>query len=94
MVKFFKHFKASTELAFDAKIQAFRSDRGGEFLSLMLTEILKDVAMTQAYTPHQNGLSECKNRTLLEKTCAMVFDVQTLRFLWSEVVNAANYLTN
>jgi hypothetical protein len=25
---------------------------------------------------------------------AMVFDVQTLRFLWSEVVNAANYLTN
>jgi transposase InsO family protein len=70
-LKFFKYFKAIVELLFQTKIRAFRSDRGGEFISLAFSTFLQESGihqeLTQAYTPHQNGMSECKNRTLLEK---------------------------
>jgi hypothetical protein len=39
-------------------------------------------------------VSERKNRTLLEKARSMVFDARTPRYLWSEAVSTANYLTN
>jgi hypothetical protein len=86
------------ELAHNSKIEIFRSDNGGEFISVVFTELLREAGirreLTQPYTPHQNGVSERKNRTLLEKARAMVFEAKTPRYLWSEAVSTANYLTN
>jgi transposase InsO family protein len=95
----FQKFKATVELAFPGLlIQAFRSDRGGEYISTAFTEFLQASGihreLTQAYTPHQNGVSERKNRTLLEKARSMFLEAHTPRFLWAEAVNTANYLTN
>jgi hypothetical protein len=95
----FQKFKATVELAFPGSfIQAFRSDRGGEFISTAFSDFLQSSGihreLTQAYTPHQNGVSERKNRTLLEKARSMFLEAHTPRFLWAEAVNTANYLTN
>jgi hypothetical protein len=85
----FQKFKATVELAFPGLlIQAFCNDRGGEFISEIHREL------TQAYTPHQNGVSERKNHTLLEKARSMFLEARTPKFLWAEAVNTANYLTN
>jgi hypothetical protein len=97
-LKFFKHFKATVKLLIQTKICAFRSDRGGEFISLAFSAFFQESRihreLTQAYTPHQNRISQSKNRTLLEKSRAMVFDAHTPYYLWSEAINTANYLTN
>ena len=79
-------------------IKIFRSDRGGEFLSGAFTNYLYSTGitweLTQSYTPHQNGVSERKNRTLLEKARSMFIEARTPNYLWAEAVNTANYLTN
>jgi hypothetical protein len=98
-LKYFQKFKAIVELAFPSfSIQAFRSDRGGEYISTTFTEYLQLFGihreLTQAYTPHQNRISKRKNRTLLEKARSMFFEARTPRFLWAEAVNTENYLTN
>ena len=52
------------------KIKFLRSDRGGEYLSyefgihLKLCGIVSQ--LTPPRTPQRNGVSECRNRTLLD----------------------------
>ncbi|RDY13294.1 Copia protein, partial [Mucuna pruriens] len=46
------------------------------------------------YTPQQNGLTERKNKHLLEVTLALLFSHQVPTYLWGEVVLIATYLTN
>ena len=95
---YFKKFKADVELAFKCSIEAFRSDRGGEFLSGVFADFLQESwihrELLQALTPHQNGVSERKNRTLLEKARSMFLEAHTPQFLWAEAVGTANYVTN
>jgi transposase InsO family protein len=94
----FKVFKAWIENLLQRQIGGLRSDRGGEFLSNEFSVFLDlhgiGRELTEAYTPRQNGVAERKNRTLLEKGRSMVADARTPKFLWSEVVATANYLTN
>jgi hypothetical protein len=49
---------------------------------------------TMAYTPEQNGKAERLNRTLMEKTRAMLKDAGLDAGLWGEAVVTANYLRN
>jgi hypothetical protein len=60
-LQYFQHFKACVELVFNTKIQIFWNDYNGDFLALALIEVLNLASMyrelTQAYTPHQNGVS-------------------------------------
>lgn len=46
------------------------------------------------YTPHQNGVAERKNRSLLDKARSMAFDSHLPAHLWAEAVSTANYLIN
>ncbi|KAE8729592.1 putative Leucine-rich repeat protein kinase family protein [Hibiscus syriacus] len=45
-------------------------------------------------TPQQNGVAEQMNRTLLERTRAMLRDVGLEKSFWEEAVNTACYLMN
>jgi hypothetical protein len=47
-----------------------------------------------AYTPQQNGKAERLNRTLMEKTRAMLQDAGLNDALWGEAIVTANYLRN
>lgn len=58
------------------KLQAFRSDNEGEYLSKRLQDWAKEKGIrwefTVPYNPHQNGVSERANRTILEKMRTML----------------------
>lgn len=50
--------------------------------------------LTQAHAPHQNGIAERKNRSLLEKARCMAFASNTPSYLWPKAVATANYVIN
>lgn len=94
----FKQFKTMIELHKDLKIKAIRSDRGGEYISNAFQEFCDEHGIlrqfTQSHTPHQNGVAERKNRSLMEKARSMAFASQIPTHLWPEAVSTANYLIN
>jgi hypothetical protein len=65
----FKRFKSLVEKESSCSIQCLRTDRGGEFTSNEFNDFCRlqgiKRQLTAAYTPQQNGVSERKNRTLL-----------------------------
>lgn len=94
----FKQFRTMIELQGGFRIKAIRSDRGGEYTSREFQIFCDELGImrqfTQAHTPHQNGVAERKNRSLLEKARSMAFDSQSPSHLWTEAVSTANYLIN
>jgi len=72
----FRKFKALVEKQTGCNIKALRTDRGGEFLSndfnLFCEEnrILRE--LTTLYSPQQNGVTERKNRTVIEMARSLV----------------------
>ncbi|GJR39419.1 retrotransposon protein, putative, ty1-copia subclass [Tanacetum coccineum] len=86
----FKVFKAEVELQLGKKIKALRSDRGGEYLSQEL--IVQN--LTSPYTPQQNGVSERRNRTLLDMVRSM-FNLTTLPLsFWDYALESAVRILN
>ena len=63
---------------FGGKIKAIRSDRGGEYISKNVQELLKQHGIihqkTTPYTPQQNGVAEPKNRSSMEMARCMLYD--------------------
>nr|GEU72225.1 malonyl-coenzyme A:anthocyanin 3-O-glucoside-6''-O-malonyltransferase-like [Tanacetum cinerariifolium] len=68
--KTFKVFQKEVENQLSKTIKVLRSDRGGEYMSQEFFYHLKDHRIiahrTPPYTPQHNGVSERKNRTLLD----------------------------
>ncbi|GJU25980.1 retrotransposon protein, putative, ty1-copia subclass [Tanacetum coccineum] len=66
----FKVFKNEVENQLKKTIKAIRSDRGGEYISQEFKDYLKANGivqqLTSPYTPQHNGVSERRNRTLLD----------------------------
>ena len=50
--------------------------------------------LTIPKTPEQNGAAERLNRTLVEKTRAMLLDAKLPQSYWAEAIATANYLRN
>ena len=50
--------------------------------------------MTAPYSPSQNGVAERLNRTLLERTRALLIQNSLPKFLWPEAITYAVYLKN
>lgn len=94
----FQHFYASIESQFQAKIVGLCTDRGEEFISHDFNHfcLSKGIRrqLTAAYTPHQNGVSERKNRTLLEAARSLCFGTKLPALLWEEMVRTGNYILN
>ncbi|KAK8547477.1 hypothetical protein V6N12_031614 [Hibiscus sabdariffa] len=66
----FKEFKNEVQNQHGKSIKALRSDRGGEYLSQDFDELLKECEIVSQHTPpgtpQWNGVSERRNRTLLD----------------------------
>ena len=68
-IEAFKRFKARVEKEIEKDIQCLRTDRGGEYTSNEFANMCESNGikrqLTASYTPHQNGVSERRNRTIM-----------------------------
>ncbi|GJW35178.1 retrotransposon protein, putative, ty1-copia subclass [Tanacetum coccineum] len=72
----FKTFQNEVENQLGKTIKALQSDRGGEYLSQEFLDHLRSRGiisqLTPPYTPQHNGVSERRNRTLLDMVRSMM----------------------
>ena len=94
----FVDFEAMASAHFNLRISKFRSDNGGEFYGREFQKFCRSKGIqmipTCPYTPQQNGVSERMNRTLLDKTRAMLHQNNVPKKLWGEAVYVSAYVTN
>ncbi|KAK2425636.1 hypothetical protein QL285_024397 [Trifolium repens] len=94
----FQKFKVMIENESNHKIQWLRTDRGGEYTSTTFNEFC-DIhgiirQLTSAYTPQQNGVSERKNRTIMNMVRCMLSEKNVPKSFWPEDVNWAVHILN
>ncbi|KAL4388598.1 hypothetical protein GQ457_09G027370 [Hibiscus cannabinus] len=74
----FQRFKANSENQSGKKIKTLRFDNGSEYTSRQFASYLKKLGihhqLTVVYTPQQNGVSERKNRTVLNMARCLLFE--------------------
>jgi hypothetical protein len=90
----YKDFEAWARLNFGIKaFKVLRSDRGGEYLGKEFSSYLSSQGtvrkLTVHDTPEYNGVSERLNRTLLERTRALLHSSKLPKNLWGEAINHA-----
>ncbi|GKA24429.1 putative ribonuclease H-like domain-containing protein [Tanacetum coccineum] len=88
----------SLENQLNHKVKIIRSDHGTEFKNHAMSvfcakkEIKREFSV--ARTPHQNGVAERKNRTLIEAARTTLADSLLPIPFWAETVNTACYVLN
>ncbi|GKU93148.1 hypothetical protein SLEP1_g6772 [Rubroshorea leprosula] len=94
----FKKFKVLVENQSGYKIKTLRSDNGKEYTSKEFDSFCEDAGiahqLTVPYTPQQNGVSERKNRTIMEMARCVLHEKKLPKNFWAEVVYTAIYLLN
>ncbi|KAK9941415.1 hypothetical protein M0R45_018018 [Rubus argutus] len=94
----FKSFKALVEKEAGRSIKTLRTDRGGEFMSQEFANFCAEHGirrqLTAAYTPQQNGVSERKNRTILNMVRSMLAKGKIPKSFWPEAVNWSIHILN
>ena len=94
----FKEYKSEVENQLGQSIKVLRSDRGGEYLSQEFQDYLKENEIlsqwTPPYTPQLNGVSERRNRTLLDMVRSMMSHAKLPKSFWGYALNTASYLLN
>ncbi|GJV11550.1 retrotransposon protein, putative, ty1-copia subclass [Tanacetum coccineum] len=94
----FKVFKNEVENQLEKTIKVLRSDRGGEYISQEFKDYLKACGIVQQltppYTPQHNGVSERRNRTLLDMVRSMM-NLTTLPLsFWDYALESATRILN
>ena len=86
------------EKQFEKSIKTLRSDRGGEYLSTEFTQFLKDngiiAQLTPLYTPQMNGVSERRNRTLLDMVRTIMSFLKLPISLWGYTLETTACVLN
>ena len=94
----FREFKNEVDKKYEKSITTLRSDRGGEYLSTESTQFLKDYGilaqLTPPYTPQMNGVSERRNRTLLDMVRSMMSFSKLLISLLGYALETATRVLN
>lgn len=94
----YKAFESWANTHHNSRIKRLRSDRGGEYLGGEFSKYLAQKGTTRILTTHDtpeyNGVSERLNRTLLERTRAMLHASKLPKNLWGEAINHAVWLKN
>ena len=94
----FKEFKAQVENQTGKSIKTLQSDQGGEYLSTEFIEFLKEHGivsqLTPPGTPQFNGVSERRNRTLLDMVRSMMSYTDLPISLWGFALQTACYVLN
>jgi hypothetical protein len=93
-----KKFLKRAQNEFDAKVKRIRSDNGTEFKNTQVKDYLNEECIkhefSAPYTLQQNGVTERKNRTLIEMARTMLDEYKTFDRFWAEAVNMACHATN
>nr|GEV07903.1 ribonuclease H-like domain-containing protein [Tanacetum cinerariifolium] len=93
-----KTFITRIENQLDYKVKVTRCDNGTEFKNSVMNQFCKIKGIKRefsvAMTPHQNGVVERKNRTLIEAVRAMLVDSKSPTTFWAEAINTACYVLN
>jgi transposase InsO family protein len=93
-----KLFLRRAQNEFELKMKKIRSDNGSEFKNLQVEEYLEEEGIKHEffapYTPHQNGVVERKNRTLIDMARTMLGEYKTPELFWSKVVNTTFHAIN
>ncbi|KAM2621688.1 hypothetical protein TB2_026408 [Malus domestica] len=94
----FKNFHNLVQNHFNSNIGILRSDNGSEYSSKIMTTYLSEHGILQQTscvgTPQQNGISERKNRDLLEKTRSLMLQANLPKKFWSQAIQTAAYIIN
>jgi hypothetical protein len=93
-----KRFLRRAQNEFELKVKKIRSDNGSDFKNLQVEEYLDEEGIkhefSAPYTPHQYGVVERKNRTLINMARIMLGEYKTPGRFWSEAVNTACHAIN
>ena len=80
------------------KVKRMRFDNGGEFTSTEFQNYFKNIGVIfqtiVQKTPEHNGLSDSKNRTLIETIRYMFSDAKFPKTFWAEASSTTNYFLN
>jgi hypothetical protein len=91
-----KHFFSYVFTQFESRIKTFRSDNGGEFISLR--SFFQDNGVifqhSYVYTPQQNRVVERKHRHILQVARALKFHAQLPSQFWGECALTAVHIIN
>ncbi|GJS31955.1 retrotransposon protein, putative, ty1-copia subclass [Tanacetum coccineum] len=91
-------FQKEVENQLGKTIKLLRSDRGGEYMSQEFLDHLKDHGIiahrTPPYTPQHNGVSERRNRTLLDMVRSMMSQTTLPKSFWDYALETAARILN
>jgi hypothetical protein len=94
----FKEFQKEVENQLDRKIKHLHSDRGGEYLNFEFEAHLKACGIvpqrTPARMPQCNGVSEQRNRTLLDSVRSMMSLSELSISFWGYALETAAFVLN
>jgi transposase InsO family protein len=91
-------FLKRIQVLLQAPVRIVRTDNGTEFTNQELRTYYEDVGITHqtsvVRTPHQNGVVERRNRTLVEAASTMLIYSSAPLFLWADVVATSCFTQN
>ncbi|GJT23042.1 retrotransposon protein, putative, ty1-copia subclass [Tanacetum coccineum] len=94
----FKVFQKEVENQLGKTIKSLRSDRGGEYMSQEFLDHLKEHEIiahrTPPYTPQHNGVSERRNRTLLDMVRSMMSQTTLPKSFWDYALESVARILN
>lgn len=83
---------------FHTQIQTLRTDNGREYFNSVLGEYLNEHGIIHQSScvdsPQQNGVSERKNRHLLEVSRALMFTMNVSKYIWGDAILTSAHLIN
>ncbi|KAJ9543891.1 LOW QUALITY PROTEIN: hypothetical protein OSB04_023598 [Centaurea solstitialis] len=92
----FREFQNEVQNQLGRKIKFLRSDRGGEYLSDEFDNHLMECGivsqLTPPYTPQMNGVSERRNRTLLDMVRTMMCHSTLPMSFWGHALETAAHI--
>nr|GEY36023.1 retrovirus-related Pol polyprotein from transposon TNT 1-94 [Tanacetum cinerariifolium] len=90
-----KNFLKKISVRFQAPVIIVRTDNGTEFKNQILKEYFDSVGIihetSAAKTPHQNGVVERRNRTLVKAARTMLIFSHAPLFLWAKAIATTVY---
>nr|GEW79914.1 retrovirus-related Pol polyprotein from transposon TNT 1-94 [Tanacetum cinerariifolium] len=93
-----KMFLKRITVLLQSPVIIIRTDNGTEFKNQVLKEYFDSIGisyqMSSVRTPHQNGIVERRNRTLVEAARTILIFSRAPLFLWDEVIATACFTQN
>ncbi|GAA5824654.1 hypothetical protein JCM3770_003672, partial [Rhodotorula araucariae] len=94
----FMRFKAAAKSESGRRLQRFRSDNGGEFMSHAFNNYLREHGIAREtpppYSPQSDGVAERVNRSIVEGIISLLNQAGAPKDLWAEALQAFVFVKN